>query len=126
MPRKKTRRKKPEEIYTYIVVLADHVEADTDLGLDATLFYDQRDTFVKPFQTDLTGGMTEFSVNPTEIIATVDAFGPQIASVTTVIPAGSTYFTNYLLTQLRLTGGTGTEGTTTRTKFSLQITESRA
>jgi hypothetical protein len=102
------------------------IEADADLDLDATLFYDQRDIFVKPFQTDLTGGMTEFTTNPVEIVAFVDSSGPQISTAVTVIPADSTYFTNYLLTQLRLTGGAGTEGTTARTKFSLQITESRA
>ena len=102
------------------------IEADTDLELDATLFYDQRDTYVKPFQTDLTSGMTEFTINPTEIVAFVDSGGPQVSTAVTVIPAGSTYFTNYLLTQLRLTGGTATAGTTSRTKFSLQITESLA
>jgi len=102
------------------------IEADADLGLDATLFYDQTSTFVKPFQTDLTGSMTEFVTNPVEIVAFVDSGGPEISTAVTVIPASSTYFTNYLLTQLRLTGGAGTEGTTDRTRFSLQITESRA
>ena len=120
--------------YLYAQIITDEfeaaevkwvIEAEFDLGLDAVLFYDQTSTYVKPFQTDVTGGMTEFTVNPTEIVAFVDAGGPEVSTAITVIPAGSTYFTNYLLTQLRVTGGAGTAGTTDRSKFSLQITEGR-
>jgi len=99
------------------------IEADADLGLDSTLFYDQRDTYAKPFQTDLTSGMTEFTTNPTEIIANVGPSGPENPTTGTTIPADSTYFTNYLLTQVRVTGGTATAGTTSRSRFGLEITE---
>ena len=38
IPRKKTRRKKQEEIYTYIVVLTDHFEAETELGVNSNVY----------------------------------------------------------------------------------------
>ena len=41
MPRKKTRAKNPDEIYTYIVVLVDNFEAETEMGVNSDVYHPQ-------------------------------------------------------------------------------------